>query len=134
MRILLSDDQSQVRVALRVLLDRGTGLEVVGEAADAGEMLTQAKTTGPDVVLLDWELPGLAQTGSLSALRQECPNLIVIALSGRPEACRAALEAGADAFVSKTDPPERLLKIIDQCKDESPAQSGGPFSQREQEV
>ena len=123
MRILLSDDQAQVRFALRMLLERQLGLEVVGETVAASELLDQAEATGPDVVLVSWELPGLEESDSLSVLRKVCPDLIVIALSGRPEARRAALEAGADAFVSKTDPPEALLALIEQCREQCNARS-----------
>jgi len=118
MRILLADDQPRVRFALRVLLERQPGLEVVGAALDADDLLAQAEATCPDLVLLGWELPGLIAVDSLSALRRICPDLFVIALSGRPEARRAALVAGANTFVSKTDPPERLLAAIDNCWDE----------------
>jgi len=111
-RVLLADDQSKVRFALRVLLERGSGLKVVGEAATAEDLLVQTEMACPDLVLLGWELPGLAATSSLSALRMACPDLCVIALSGRPEARRASLDAGADAFVSKADPPDRLLAAI----------------------
>jgi len=115
MRVLLADDQPRVRFALRVLLERQPGLEVAGEAADADGLFTQAEAMCPDLVLLGWELPGLAAIDSLSALRGVCPDVHVIALSGRPEARRVALLAGADAFVSKTDPPERLLAAINRC-------------------
>jgi DNA-binding NarL/FixJ family response regulator len=67
-------------------------------------------------VLLDWELPGLQAANSLlPALRALCPRLSVIALSGKPEARRAALAAGADGFVSKGDPPERLMAAVSGC-------------------
>lgn len=112
MRLLLADNQAKVRFALRALLEQQPGLTVVGEAAEAGDVLPQVKAVHPDLVLLDWNLHGLAEAGLLSALRQVYPNLIVIALSARPEVRQAALEAGADAFVSKTDPPERLLEAI----------------------
>lgn len=115
MRILLADDQPKVRFALGVLLERQPGLEVMGEAADAEDLLLRAEVDCPDLLLLGWELPGLAAVGSLTALREVCPNVFVIALSGRPEARQAALDAGADVFVSKTDPPERLLAAIDDC-------------------
>jgi DNA-binding NarL/FixJ family response regulator len=49
------------------------------------------------------------------ALRHACPGLGIIVLSGRPEASRAALAAGADAFVSKGNPPEHLLSAITRC-------------------
>jgi DNA-binding NarL/FixJ family response regulator len=116
MHIVLADDQPKVRFALRVLLERQTGLEVVGEATTADDLLSLLTTSCPELVLLGWELPGLTDTGSVCALRELCPGVFVIALSGRPEACRVALAAGADAFVSKADPPEYLLAAIQHCK------------------
>jgi DNA-binding NarL/FixJ family response regulator len=116
MRILLADGQPKVRFALRVLLDRQPGLEIVGEAADAEELMAQTASCCPDLILLGWELPRLPGTDLLANLRSICPDLSVITLSGRPEARRAALDAGADAFVSKSDPPERLLAAIHGCQ------------------
>ena len=115
MRVLLADDQSKVRSALRLLLEQEPELSVVGEATDADELLAQAETVCPDIVLLDWELPGLSRNDVLSTLRARWPRLKVIALSGRPEARQAALDAGADAFVSKGDPPEQLLVAVNDC-------------------
>jgi DNA-binding NarL/FixJ family response regulator len=115
MRILLGDDQPEVRSALRLLLEHVPGLSVVGEAADTADLLAQAEAVCPDLMLLDWELPGLEADGLLPTLRELCPGLAVIALSGRPEARQAALDAGVDAFVSKGDPPERLLAAVNDC-------------------
>lgn len=115
MRILLADNQPKVRFALRVLLERQVGFEIVGEIDDAENLLAQAEVTDPDLVLLSWELPGLPAVDPLAALREVCPDLLVIALSGRLKARQAALDAGADAFVSKSDPPERLLTAIAEC-------------------
>jgi DNA-binding NarL/FixJ family response regulator len=116
MRILLADDQPKVRFAMRVLLDRQPGLQIVGEVAHANSLLAQAEAACPDLVLLDWELPGLLATDLLVALRGSCPELSVIALSGRPEARQTALNAGVDAFVSKIEPPEQLLSAIADCQ------------------
>ena len=139
MRVLLADDQAKVRSALRLVLEQQPGVHILGEAVDATGLLDWVKTARPDLVLLDWELPGLqaanpsidsgrvpstalrqAQDGSsgqglLPTLRELCPGMAVIALSGRPEARRAALDAGVDAFVSKGDPPERLLAAVNDC-------------------
>lgn len=119
MRIFLADDQAKVRSALRLLLEQEPGLCVVGEATEAGDLLAQIEATRPNLMLLDWELPGLALANSvgsekylLLALHAHCPDLRVIALSGQLEARQAALAAGADAFVSKGDPPERLLATL----------------------
>jgi DNA-binding NarL/FixJ family response regulator len=113
MGILLADDQPEVRRALAALLDRQPGMKVVGEAIDAADLLAQVEAVNPGTVLLDWELPGSSQASLMSALRGVRPDLVVIALSGRPEARQDALLAGVDAFVSKADPPDKLLKTIE---------------------
>jgi DNA-binding NarL/FixJ family response regulator len=136
MRVFLADKQAKVRSALRLLLEQEPGLSVVGEAAEAEGLLAQVQRTRPDLVLLDWELPRLQVTDSLTTLRHgsgDVPSspkgqtsgqhllsalhslgchLKVIALSGHVEAREEALTAGADAFVSKGDPPEQLLTTL----------------------
>jgi len=123
MRILLADDEPRVRFALSVLLEQQPGLEVVGEALDAEDLLRQAEAACPDLVLLDWGLSGLAPEELLTGLRKARPELCVIALSGRPEARQTALDAGADAFVCKCDSAQRLLAVIEDCQ---PRQQGKP--------
>ncbi len=111
-RILLADDQPVVRFALRVLLECQPGVVVVGEAWDVPGLLDAAEAGSPHLVLLDWELPGMGAATVLAALRKARPDLLVIALSGRPEAQPAALAEGVNAFVSKSDPPDSLLAAI----------------------
>jgi len=115
MYVLVADDQSRVRSALRLLLEQEPGIQVLGEAVDTTGLLDWVKAACPNLVLLDWELPGLGVDRLLPTLRELCPGLAVIALSGRPEARQAALDAGVDAFVSKGDPPERLLAAVNDC-------------------
>ena len=112
MRILLADHESNVRYGLRVLLEEWPELEVVGEAADAEDLLAQIEASCPDLVLLSWGLPGLVGADLLPALRSVCDDLYVIVLSGRPEARQAILDAGANAFISKIESPEQLLAAI----------------------
>ncbi|MCD4739462.1 MAG: response regulator transcription factor [Anaerolineae bacterium] len=115
MRVLLADDQAKVRSALRLVLEQQPGVSILGEAVDITGLLDWVKAACPDLVLLDWELPGLETAGLLPTLRELCPCLAVIALSGRPEARQTALDAGVDAFVSKGDPPEQLLATVNNC-------------------
>ena len=112
MQVLLADDQAKVRSALRLLLMDEPKVEVVGEVVDSTGLLDWVKVECPDLILLDWELPGLPTGALLPVLHNYCPDLRVVALSSRPEARQAALEAGADAFASKGDPPERVLEVI----------------------
>jgi DNA-binding NarL/FixJ family response regulator len=116
MRVLIADDQPQVCSALRLLLMQEPDIAIVGEAEDMEQALERIAGQRPDLVLLDWELPGQNGDSALVELRTAWPELVVIALSGRPEARRAALAAGADAFVSKGDPPEQLLAVVDEYR------------------
>jgi DNA-binding NarL/FixJ family response regulator len=115
LRVLIADDQPHVRSALLLLLRQEPDVAVVGQADDTNQALELAAARQPDLVLLDWELPGRGGTATLDRLQAARPGLLVIALSGRPEARRAALAAGVDAFVSKGDPPERLLAAVKGC-------------------
>jgi DNA-binding NarL/FixJ family response regulator len=129
MRILLADNQAKVRFALRVLLERQPGFEVVGETATSEELLAHTANLCPDLVLLDWALAGPSAAELLPALRVRCPKLTVIALSGRPGMHREALAAGADDFVSKGKPPEHLMAAIKRCcRDGETATSGNVLS------
>ena len=112
MRVVVADNQPTVRSALQLMLKHTLGVSAISEAGETKALLEQISTIHPDLVLLDWELPGLSAVGSLSALREGCPKLLVIVLSGRPEVGEQALAAGADAFVSKMDPPEFLLETL----------------------
>jgi DNA-binding NarL/FixJ family response regulator len=112
MRVLLADKRPHVRSALQILLKYEPEVYVVGEANDASSLLAQIRVIHPDATLLDWELPGLSAIGSIRALKTDFPHLSVIALSGRPETRQEALDAGADAFISKIEPPEQLLAAL----------------------
>lgn len=118
--ILVADDRPKVRSALRLLLEQEPGLKVVAEASEAEGLFGQVLELEPDLVLLDWELPdsvgccperGLCAS-YVTALRSLYPSLGIVVMSGRPEARSAALAAGADAFASKGDPPERFMKTL----------------------
>lgn len=112
MRILLADGREKVRSALQLLLEQEEDVEVVGEASSDGDLLAAAEAHRPDVILVDWELPGRPLAVLLSTLRLLLPAVKVIALSGRPEARRAAEEAGVEAFASKNAPSEELLAAL----------------------
>lgn len=112
MRVLLADDQTEVRAALRLLLTQIANLQIVGEAADATAVLQAAAQKQPDLLLLDWELPGLPPGQLLRLLRYERPSLQIIAMSSRPEAKLPALEAGSNAFLSKSEPPDQVLILV----------------------
>jgi DNA-binding NarL/FixJ family response regulator len=123
LRIILADHRREIRSALRLLLEQQPDAwEVLGEAADLYELAACLKKACPDVLLLDWELPGMLAdrwnpdpdrpASMMKHLRELCPQMRIVALSSQPEECAMALQAGADEIVCKTDPPEQLLKKI----------------------
>ena len=124
MRILIADDQERVRFALRVLLAQQESLQVVGEATNGEALLAQAGAVAADLALVDWELPRLAEAGGLPGIHRSAPALQIIVLSSRPGVRQAALAMGGAAFVSKGEPPERLLTVIRRCS--AMIESGGP--------
>jgi DNA-binding NarL/FixJ family response regulator len=111
-RIMIADRRSAVRSAVRLLLEERLESDVVGEAADTRELLAQLATLQPDIIVLEWGLPGMSADGLFDALGEPDRRPKVIALGANQEALRAALACGADAFVSKGEPPKRLLTTV----------------------
>jgi DNA-binding NarL/FixJ family response regulator len=87
-------------------------LAIVGESTHSQSLLAQAKALKPDLVLIDWELPGHSIEALIEWLKKSENAAKVIVLSGRPESEQAALAVGADAFVSKTHSAVNLLDTL----------------------
>jgi DNA-binding NarL/FixJ family response regulator len=112
MRVMVVDGQADVRAALALFVVYDLHLQVVGTAADLAGLWTQVQEAQPDLLFVDWGLLGAEASVTLARLHALCPHLQVIALSGRPEVRQAACAAGADAFVSKADSTEQLVKTL----------------------
>jgi two-component system, NarL family, invasion response regulator UvrY len=112
--ILLADDNLGLRSALCLLLQTRLDFQTINQAHDMEHVLAIVEDTTPDCVILDWELPGRPTRERVAVLRTLSPGLKVIALSARPESEQGALSAGADAFISKSNPPDQMLEIIQQ--------------------
>jgi two-component system response regulator DesR len=111
-RFLLADDNSDLRSALRLMLETRLKAPLVLEAADQAGLIDQSMIHHPDCLILDWELPGLDDGHGLTALRKLLPDVKIIVTSAWPEAAEAAMAAHADAFISKADPPSEILNAI----------------------
>jgi DNA-binding NarL/FixJ family response regulator len=112
MRIVLADNDKRMFSALRMLLGCEPQLEVVAEVTNTANLLAVSQDSGPELILLDWELQGRPDAELLSRLRDVLPHVHIVALSGRSESAAAALEAGADAFVSKAEPAHVLMTEV----------------------
>jgi len=111
-RVFLADALTQERSALRlILLD--LKMEIAGEAGDWPTTLAQAPISRTDMLLVDWALLPNAPIEALEELREACPEALVIVLISHLDARQqAALSAGADAFISKGETPERVAERL----------------------
>jgi signal transduction histidine kinase/CheY-like chemotaxis protein len=117
-RVLLVDDHTVLRQALAHLLRAQADMEVVGEAATGVAGLELAGRLHPDVVLMDVNMPAMNGVEATRLIHAQLPTVQVIALSmfeARGLASQAMQEAGAVAYLGKSDPPDRLLKAIRAC-------------------
>jgi DNA-binding NarL/FixJ family response regulator len=111
-RVYLADSKSQERAALRLLL-LDLNMDVVGEAATWAAALAEAPTTRTDMLVIDGDLLPASSGAALAELRKACPAALVIVLISHLDARQqAALSAGADAFISKGETPERLAEHL----------------------
>ena len=111
-RVYIADSLTEERSALRlVLLD--LNLEIAGEAKDWSTTLDQAPVSRADMLLVDWDLLPSEPGAALIEPRKACPAAMVIVLVSHLDARQqAALSAGADAFISKGETPERVAEHL----------------------
>ena len=113
-RILVVDDHTLFRRGLTTLLSRDPRLQVVGDAADAGQALRHAHELSPDVILLDNHLPGVAGVDALPALRDAVAGarILMLTVSEDERDLAAALHAGAAGYLLKTMEGDALIAAI----------------------
>ena len=116
-RILLVDDHPVIRAGLRAMLDQQPDLEVVAEAADGRNAVTQAGLVNPDVVLMDIQMPGMdgiEATRQIAAL-QPAPKVLILTTYDTDGDILPAIENGATGYLLKDTPPEELYHAIRQA-------------------
>ena len=111
-RVYIADGKPEERSALRLLL-LDMKMNVVGESVDWITTLANAPATRLDMLLIDWDLLPNSPTAALEKLRKLCPVALVVVLISHLDARQqAALSAGADAFISKGETPERVAERL----------------------
>lgn len=146
-RVLLADDQAMVRGALAALLGLEPDIEVVAQVGRGDEVVDAARSSIPDVCLLDIEMPGMDGIAVTEALREAGlpTRMLIVTTFGRPGYLRRAMDAGASGFVVKDTPADELaeavrrvhsgLRVIDPAlATESLAGGPNPLTDREREV
>jgi two-component system, NarL family, response regulator LiaR len=113
-RVLIVDDHSLVRTGLKLFLMAFDDLELVGEASSGEEAIQVCCTLEPDVVLMDLAMPGVGGVAATRSIREQCPQVRVIALTNFQEAERVqqALQAGAVGYLLKNVTADELGAAI----------------------
>ncbi|HEV7186832.1 MAG TPA: response regulator transcription factor [Blastococcus sp.] len=114
-RVLLADDQALVRGGFASILAGQPDMEVVGEAADGAEAVELARTTRPDVVVMDIRMPrldGIAATRVLLDRHSSPARVLMLTTFNQEAYVYDALRAGASGFLLKSSPPRELAGAI----------------------
>jgi len=111
-RVYIADAKTEERSALRLML-LDLKMEIAGESSDWATTLILTPASRTDILLIEWDLLPNSPTSALETLRKACPAAIVIILISHLDARQqAALSAGADAFISKGESPERVAERL----------------------
>ena len=113
-RVLLADDHPALRVGLRVLLEQAADIQVVGETSDGQAALEQVAALGPDVAVLDCELPRLEGIAVATELRRRALPTRVLALSAYADEryVRGMIDAGAVGYLLKDEAPGMIVEAV----------------------
>ena len=111
-RVLVVDDSSVVRDALRSILRAHPDLEVAGEAVDGVEALDKAERLQPDVILMDAQMPKMDGVEATRHIKERLPETKILFLTVHTWYTELALAAGADGHLVKDSRREELLKAI----------------------
>jgi DNA-binding NarL/FixJ family response regulator len=113
-RVVLADDETMIRVGLRMVVEAEPDIEVVGEAADGEEAVQVVSRLKPDVALLDIRMPRLDGIAAAQRLLEEGSRSRVLMLTtfDSSEYLYGALRAGTSGFLLKEAPPEQLVQAI----------------------
>ncbi len=113
-RVLLVEDNEVYRSTLSLLLHGRAGIEVVGELGDGNEVARAVADLAPDVVVIDYRLPGLQGDEVTAALHEAMPSVAVVCLTAEAtaEERTLVLAAGAAALLEKGCPTSEIVEAV----------------------
>ena len=113
-RVVLIEDNDVFRQALELLLELRGDIEIVASEEHGERAVELCKVHEPDVILLDYRLPGLDGVQIAGLVRDECPEVAVVVLTAAAQEreIEALLEQGAVACVGKDEPLDVIIEAI----------------------
>jgi len=112
MRIIIATGDMHLRLAAELLLSEEPGLDIVGTVSDSKGLLSLIATNTPDLVLLDWDLPDRPVEIMLPVLKRWAAHTKIVVIGSNASDKDTALQNGAEDFLLKGDPPEKLKGAI----------------------
>ena len=114
-RILLADDHPMVRRGVRSLLETREGWHVCGDACSGSEAIEQVKRLKPDIVIMDISMPGMRGFEAVRQVHDFDPNIgiLMLTMHDSKDIFCGAIEAGAHAYVLKSDLDEKLIEAVE---------------------
>ena len=125
-RILIADDHEIVRSGLRFILEAHAGWEVVAEAADGKDAIIKAQETQPDIAILDYSMPLVNGAEATRQIRKRNPSIevLIFTMHGSDAVIGEVLDAGARAYLLKSDPRQTLISAVEALAEHEPFFSG----------
>jgi DNA-binding NarL/FixJ family response regulator len=115
--VLAVDDQLPVLQLLMLSIENDVRLRLAGIATDGHAAIRLVGQECPDAIICDVKMPGLGGLEALPALREACPDAVIMMHTSAPDLAGTAQERGADAVVDKTaDPSELLDHLVVLCR------------------
>lgn len=113
-KVFIVEDHVAIRQSYILLLTRMGNLQVCGEATSAEEALAKIPVAAPDIVLIDFSLPGMSGLDLVQQLQRKSPELPMIVISGHNENvfANSVVAAGAASYLVKEEAPARLVETI----------------------
>jgi two-component system, NarL family, nitrate/nitrite response regulator NarL len=119
LRILLADDHTLFRQGLVALLSRRPNIKVVGEAENGQEAIDLARELGPDLILMDIQMPVCSGLEAVKRIKKEMPDIPIVMLSAfdDDEDLFAAIKYGADGYLLKNLNVSQLVDLVEGMND-----------------
>jgi len=121
-KVLLADDHAIVREGLKMLLSTIEGIAVVGEAADGDTVERLLKEIKTDLLILDLGMPGVGGFQFVRNIRTSWPGLKILIMTANlePRSVRAAIDAGADGYLTKSGDARELMAAVEAMRLDQP--------------